>query len=74
MAFNLKSIGDIANAISSAKDVVVNTSELVNTVKGTPKSEDTSIQQENMYPERIEKLIRLIMSEGQLDEDSMEML
>lgn len=79
MAFNLKSIGDIANAISSAKDIVTGTSELVTTVKGgvkTPKESDAQSENltDGMYPERIEKLIRLALAEGELDEDSIEML
>ena len=79
MAFNLKSIGDIANALSSAKDVVSSTSELVTTVKGSVSTgkelaEVQNSMTESMYPERIEKLIRLALAEGELDEDSIEML
>ena len=33
-----------------------------------------SEQVEEIYPERIEKLIRLALAEGELDDDSIEML
>ena len=79
MAFNFKSIGDIANAISSAKDIVTGSSELVASVKETvnpsnDKKQTPSCDAEGMYPDRIEKLIRLALAEGELDEDSIEML
>ncbi len=78
MAFNLKTIGDIANTVSSAKDFVVGASDLVTTVKGTFGTKDdntrASEQVEEIYPERIEKLIRLALAEGELDDDSIEML
>lgn len=78
MAFNLKSLGDIANAVSSAKDILSGTTELVTTVKGGQSSKETNVQPseltDGMYPERIEKLIRLALAEGELDEDSIEML
>lgn len=79
MAFNLKSLGDVANAISSAKDIVTSSSNLVSTVKGTVCSSDdakqsTANEVEEMYPERIEKLIRLALAEGELDADTIQML
>lgn len=78
MAFNFKSLGNIANAMSSAKDIVTGTSELATKVKGGTTPNDSDAQLENlpdgMYPERIEKLIRLVLAEGELDEDSIEML
>lgn len=80
MAFNLKSLGDIANAVSSAKDIVAGTSDLVTTIKGKPANASginatSQVNEvEEIYPERIEKLIRLSLSEGELDEDSIEML
>lgn len=81
MAFNFKSIGDIANAISTAKDLVTSSSELVSNVKGTVQPSNGTKQKQipanevgEMYPERIEKLIRLALTEGDLDEDSIEML
>lgn len=79
MAFNLKSLNDIANAVSTAKGLVTGTSDLVANVKGNfvskeNKATTTDSQIEDIYPERIEKLIRLALSEGELDEDSIEML
>lgn len=43
MAFNLKSIGDIASAINSVKDVVSASSDIVSSVKGDKKT-DKEIQ------------------------------
>lgn len=79
MAFNLKSLGDIANAVSSAKDIVTSSTDLVSKVKATVSSSNDSKQStandvEELFPERIEKLIRLALAEGELDEDSIEML
>ncbi|MDE7413297.1 MAG: hypothetical protein K2N05_05855 [Muribaculaceae bacterium] len=78
MAFNFKSIGDIANAVSSAKNIVTGASELVSTVKGNQTSKETDSKPENLpdglYPERIEKLIRFALAEGELDADGIEML
>lgn len=83
MAFNLKSLGDIAKAMSSAKDIVANGSELISKtssmVTGGSGANQTSNSQSgdlsyDMYPERIEKLIRLALSEGELDDDCIEML
>ena len=79
MAFNLKSLGDIANAMSSAKDIVTSSSDLVSNIKDAIQPADdinqsTAHEVEEMFPERIEKLIRLAVAEGELDADSIEML
>lgn len=79
MAFNLKSVGDIANAVVSAKDIISGTTDLVSNVKSSftsngNKSVSDDPLTDDIYPERIEKLIRLALAEGELDEDSMEML
>lgn len=78
MAFNLKSIGDIANAVGSAKDIVAGASDLVSTFKGSKNAKEgkgeSQNNEEEIYPERIEKLIRLALAEGELDADSIEML
>lgn len=78
MAFNLKSLGDIAKAVSSAKEIVAGSSELVSTVRSSvsPAKESTrqAYEAEEIFPERIEKLIRLALAEGELDADSIEML
>lgn len=79
MAFNLKSLGDIAKAISTTKEIVTGTSDLITTAKGekSPSKDETNSTDyvaEEMFPERIEKLIRLVVSEGELDEDSIQML
>ena len=77
MAFNLKSLGDIANAVSSVKDIVSNSGDIASSAKGlmsSPKEQTPSADYEEMFPERIEKLIRLALAEGGLDEDSIEML
>lgn len=79
MAFNFNSLGNIAKTISSAKDIVATTSDLASTVKKTinsPKesNQSTAYEAEDMFPERIEKLIRLALAEGELDADSIEML
>lgn len=81
MAFNLKSLGDIANAVSSVKDIVSNSGDVASSVKRMTSSSkeqtpsaDPSADYEEMFPERIEKLIRLALAEGGLDEDSIEML
>ena len=42
MAFNFKSIGDIANAISSTKDLASTASGLIQTVKGKKNESDES--------------------------------
>lgn len=79
MAFNFKSLGNIANAISSANDLVANSSNLVSSVKETVSSSNNRQQSavnevEGMFPERIEKIIRLALAEGELDADSIQML
>ena len=72
MAFNLKSMGDIANAITSAKELVANVKGGIQTADDVKQS--TAHEVEEMFPERIEKLIRLALAEGELDSDSIEML
>ncbi len=75
MGFSLKSIGDIANAVSATKDLVSGGSEIMSSFKNKKKSEETTpAQHESIYPERIEKLIRLAMADGELDSDGIEML
>lgn len=76
MAFNLKSIGDIAGALSSANDLVSTASSIIGNVSGkdSKQTESENPANEEMYPERIEKLIRLALAEGELDDDSIEML
>lgn len=75
MAFNLKSLGNIANALLSTKDILTDSSEHVSAVKSSKETNQTTAYEAvEMFPERIEKLIRLALAEGELDSDSIEML
>ncbi len=72
-----KSIGDIANAINSTKEVVSSASELVKTTKEIKKdsvSEKTAESSEGIYPEKIEKLIKFILMDGEFGEDEIDTL
>lgn len=79
MAF-FKSIGDIANALSSAKELADTTSGIIqsvngNTVRNNANNEpEVTTSQETKFSNKIEKLIALILADGELNEEESEML
>ncbi len=81
MAFNFKSIGDIANAISSTKDLASTASGLIRTVKGKKNESDesnadvvTSAAPEITFSKKIDRLIELVLTDGELNEEEKDML
>ncbi len=79
MAF-FKSLGDIASAVSSAKELASATSGIIQSVKGNTESNSeknenvVTKKQENQFSKKIEKLIDLILADGELNEEESEML
>ncbi len=79
MAF-FKSIGDIANAVSSAKELASATSGIIQSVKGNTvrnnenKENEVTKEEGTKFSKKIEKLIALVLADGELNEEESEML
>ena len=77
----LKSIGNIANAMSTANDLASTASGLIQTVKGQKNESDesnadvvTSAVPEITFSKKIDRLIELILTDGELNEEEKDML
>ena len=76
-----KSIGDIASVMSSANDLASTASDLIQTVKGKKNERDerepddvTSAVPEIKFSKKIDKLIDLVLTDGELNEEEKDML
>lgn len=77
----LKSIGNIASAMSTANDLVSSASGLIQTAKGSKNENDDSqvdavanAREEIQFSAKINRLIDLILDDGELNEDERDML